>query len=63
MRIKKIQGLWAIVDSTGQIVEAFDTKYEADDALKDFRKSETLQAFDRIRDWVSLYDAERGLRG
>ena len=58
MRIKKIQGLWAIVDRTGQIVEAYDTKYEAEGALQIFQKDERLKVFDQIRTWISLYDVE-----
>lgn len=40
-------GSWFLVDGSGELLESFDTKEEADLAL-----------FDATRRWESLYDVE-----
>ncbi|WP_290450825.1 hypothetical protein [Faecalibaculum rodentium] len=47
MLVRKIVGTWFLMDRSGELMESFDTKEEADLAL-----------FDATRRWESLYDAE-----
>ncbi len=42
-----------------EIHEAYDTKYEAQDALQKLNRAQSLEEFDRRRTWRSLYDEER----
>ncbi len=46
MYVLKIEGIWCLMRA-GQIVEAYDTKQEAE-----------LAFFDATRAWQSLYDLE-----
>lgn len=57
--VKKIKGVWAVVnEETKEIIECFDTKYEAEDYYEPYRIKETLKEFDRDRRWKSLWDVE-----
>ncbi len=47
MLVRKIVGTWFLIDRSGELMESFDTKEEADLAL-----------FDTTRRWESLYDVE-----
>lgn len=55
MKVIKIQGLWAIVDQNNEIVEAYDTKYEALDDLWKMK-------FDKNHAWISMWDVENRKR-
>lgn len=60
-KIKKIQGLWAVVDAKNRdIMECFDSESEAKEYFKPFKTEQALKEFDRERNWISLWDAERG---
>lgn len=50
MKVVQVQGLWCLVEGW-DIIEAYDTKYEALQAFG-------LAEFDRTRSWKSLWDME-----
>lgn len=60
IRLKKIQGLWAITDDDSRdILECFDTKDEAARYYEPYRIRQGLEEFDQKRDWKSLWDEEK----
>lgn len=62
MYLRRIKGLWAAIDrQSGEIAECFDTKAEALSFIESWMRVEGLKEFDRKRDWVSLYDREKGV--
>ncbi len=56
--IKKIHGIWAVVNDQ-EIIECFDTKYEADEYFEPERQKQALVEFDKSRNWISLWDEEK----
>lgn len=58
MKIVRINGLWAVIEDR-EIIECFDTKYEADQFFEPERQRQALIQFDKKRTWNSLYDEER----
>lgn len=57
-KIIKINGLWAVIDGQ-EIIECFDTKYQADEYFEPERQRQALIQFDQTRSWTSLWDEER----
>lgn len=52
MNVVQVDALWCLVEDR-DIIEAYDTKYEAMQAFG-------LAEFDRTRKWRSLWDLENG---
>lgn len=54
-KIVKISGVWAVVDDR-EIIECFDTRYDAEEYFEPERQRQALIQFDKIRNWSSYYD-------
>lgn len=57
MSVKQIGAVFCLMEGR-EIVEAYDTRYEAEAAMEPYRRREALEKFDRSRNWKSLWDVE-----